>query len=69
MTHKYEKRCWSWGSTKMEPDSRGVRCKKCGATWNEIAELHHTSEPGKAFEEERIKRKEIHPELYAPPGT
>ena len=35
MTHKYERQCWSCGSKDMEPDGRGVRCRSCGATWNE----------------------------------
>jgi Zn finger protein HypA/HybF involved in hydrogenase expression len=41
MTHKYESKCWSCGSTDIEPDSRGVRCKKCGATWNTLPEGNH----------------------------
>jgi hypothetical protein len=39
MTHKYEKKCWSCGSTDIETDGRGIRCKSCRATWNQIPNL------------------------------
>ena len=36
MTHKYERKCWSCGSTDIEKDDHGVVCRKCGATWNYV---------------------------------
>jgi transcription initiation factor TFIIIB Brf1 subunit/transcription initiation factor TFIIB len=36
MTHKYEKKCWSCGSTDIVHDGRRVSCKKCGATYNKL---------------------------------
>lgn len=36
MTHKYERQCWSCGSRDMEKFPDHVRCRSCGATWNEI---------------------------------
>ena len=36
MTHKYEQVCWSCGSKDVEPDKLGVKCRSCGATWNEV---------------------------------
>lgn len=48
MKKDYEKYCWSCGSTKLVPDEWGVRCKKCGATWNKLPGNHFTSYPGHA---------------------
>ena len=28
--------CWYCHGTNLEPDSKGCRCRDCGATWNEI---------------------------------
>jgi len=39
MTQKYERKCWNCGSTELEPDDRGVKCKSCGATWNNTPAL------------------------------
>ena len=36
MAHKYTTRCWLCGSTDLEPDDRGIRCRSCGATYNII---------------------------------
>lgn len=36
MARKYNTRCWLCGSTDLEPDDRGIRCRKCGATYNII---------------------------------
>ncbi len=34
MTRKYKRNCWSCGSSHLKPDSMGVICLDCGATWN-----------------------------------
>lgn len=34
MSRKFETRCWLCGSNDLEPDSRGVRCRSCGTTFN-----------------------------------
>jgi len=39
MTHEYERQCWNCGGQDLEHDDRGVRCRKCGATWNEVPQL------------------------------
>ncbi|MBA7658573.1 hypothetical protein ES703_66532 [subsurface metagenome] len=36
MTRKYNTRCWFCGSTDLEPDARGIICRKCGTTYNVI---------------------------------
>jgi ribosomal protein L37AE/L43A len=28
--------CWNCGSKEMETDALGVKCKKCGATYNPV---------------------------------
>ena len=33
MTHKYERECWSCGSTEMENKGIYVACRSCGASW------------------------------------
>ena len=38
MTHKYKRQCWNCGSQDLMPDTRGVRCRSCGATWNDLPE-------------------------------
>lgn len=38
MKRNYETRCWMCGSTDLEPDQRGMVCRKCGATYNLIPE-------------------------------
>ena len=49
MKKDYTKLCWYCGSKDMEPDERGVRCRKCGATWNQPPVSHRTSIPGYAI--------------------
>jgi len=39
MTKRFEKKCWYCGSRDIEKDDRGVRCRSCGATWNELSEI------------------------------
>ena len=36
MVRKYEKVCWSCGSKDLEHLEDHVRCRSCGATWNEV---------------------------------
>jgi len=36
MTHKYERVCWSCGGRNIESMGDYVRCRDCGATWNEV---------------------------------
>lgn len=40
MIQKYEERCWYCGSWDMEALGEYVRCRACGATWNEVPEAH-----------------------------
>ena len=42
MTQKYECYCWNCGSQDMEALGEYVRCRACGATWNEVPELQAT---------------------------
>lgn len=32
MPREWETRCWYCGSTDLEPDEKGIRCRKCGTT-------------------------------------
>ncbi|MBA7602877.1 hypothetical protein ES703_09973 [subsurface metagenome] len=38
--HKYERRCWSCESEDIENKGSYVQCRQCGATWNEVAQVH-----------------------------
>lgn len=39
MAHKHERQCWDCGSKNMEKLDSYVKCRDCGATWNDISAL------------------------------
>lgn len=39
MTKKSERQCWNCQSKNMEPYLTGVRCRDCGATWNDLPDV------------------------------
>jgi ribosomal protein L37AE/L43A len=67
MKKDYTRVCWNCGNQDLETDSRGILCRKCGATWNKVPELHHTSEPGFAMDAPEILASPtttMHPQAY-----
>lgn len=59
--------CWYCSSRDLEPDEYGVRCRKCGATWNSLPGEHRTSVPGFVIGAPRIFEPAIglkHPRKY-----
>ena len=65
MIDKYERQCWSCGSRDMEDLGDYVKCRKCGATWNEVNQLGGpVVEPGNVIVqvgEDLVKRRAKHP--------
>ena len=39
MKPKNERQCWFCGGRDLETDSRGVRCRNCGSTWNVLPDV------------------------------
>jgi len=37
---KHNKRCWSCGGTGLTDKGEYVQCDGCGATWNDVQEVH-----------------------------
>ena len=49
---KHDKRCWSCGGTKLTNKGDYYQCDDCGATWNEVREVHQpamTEDPTNCF--------------------
>lgn len=55
MTEKYERQCWNCGGKDLEDMGDHVKCRSCGATWNEIAPLSPDPRSGKSNDKQYIK--------------